>query len=629
MPYIGNYHVTGDTASNFRLLDDISSFTQTINPSASGVIDTTNDRIQIPEHRFVTGQRVTYGNGGGSDIGGLSNAGVYYIIKYDRDHIRLATSASNASNNIATPLSGTGSGTAHTLNVAFDGVNKVFRPTKDNGSFCRVSRPAQLQISINGVIQKPNPTAGTPTEGFKIDAGGNIEFATAPTNIETFWGQIVAEALATFDIADNELDTFTGDGNQTDFPLSRTVPNDASVIVTIDGVVQHATDNQGIRAYSVFDTVLAFNGAPAHGAEIQVRHIGFASPVNSDVTSFHGRVGPVTIIDTDPVVAIQSGGQGIGTVRTINFVGAGNSIRKVGDVVEITIAGSGGGGGGSGEVLKETFNVVATQTVFNITNGQYDAGYLEVYLNGVKLPQEDFTENPPTQFTLDVAAEAGDIVEILGFKTFGSSTTIDAELSNLNVTGIVTAGQFVGDGSRITGVIGLGTAITANTPVLGNIFYRNNTLSVGSTATMDVPDNAETNVGYTHHADLAVDDGADFIVADGDEFITDVLGIGTDSVPLTGSGGRVRADNFTNRAGNGAPTFPFGINLGGSSGINDEENNDGFITYQHVLDVSTDTTLAGSTSSTIGTKRRAVVVAATKSLILGPDCELVINTPGI
>ena len=623
MPYIGNYHVTGDTASNFRLLDDISSFTQTFNGGTASIVDVSNDRIKLPEHRFVTGQRVTYGNGGGSDIGGLSNAGVYYIIKYDRDHIRLATSASNASNNVAKPLSGTGSGTSHTLNVAFDGVNKVFRPTKDNGSFCRVSRPAQLQISINGVIQKPNPTAGTPTEGFKIDAGGNIEFATAPTNIETFWGQIVAEALATFDIADNELDNFTGNGTQTDFTLSREVPNDASVIVTIDGVVQHPTDNQGIRAYSVFDTVLAFNGAPANGAEIQVRHIGFASPVNSDVTSFHGRVGPVTIIDTDPVVAIQSGGQGIGTVRTINFVGAGNSIRKVGDVVEITIAGS--GGSGSGEVLKETFNVVGTQTVFNITNGQYDAGYLEVYLNGVKLPQEDFTENPPTQFTLDVAAEAGDVVEIIGFKDRGTNTSVQADVTNLNATGIVTAGQFVGDGSRISGVIGLGTQIVANTPVLGNIFYRNNTLSVGSTATMDVPDNAETNVGYTHHADLAVDDGADFIVADGDEFITDVLGIGTDSVPLTGNGGRVRADNFTNRAGNGPPTFPFGIQLGGSSGINDEENDGGFITIQDVLDVTEDKTVAGSTTSTVIVKRKAVAVASTKSLILGPDCELVID----
>jgi hypothetical protein len=321
-------------------------------------------------------------------------------------------------------------------------------------------------------------------------------------------------------------------------------------------------------------------------------------------------------------VGIRTAGGFVGTGFTIlNFIGAGNTFAVHNDQVDISIA----GGGGAGEILKETFNVTTNQTVFNITEGQFDEGFLEVYLNGVKLNQSDFTENPPTQFTLDVAAAPGDVVEIIGFKDRGTNTSVQADVTNLNSTGIVTAGQFVGDGSRISGVIGLGTAITANTPVLGNIFYRNNTLSVGSTAIMDVPDNAETNVGYTHHADLAVEDGADFIVADGDEFIADVLGIGTDSVPLTGSGGRVRADNFTNRAGNGAPTFPFGITLGGSSSINDEENDGGFVTIQHVLDVTEDKTIAGSTSSTVTTKRRAVVVADTKSLILGPDCELVIN----
>ncbi len=76
---------------------------------------------------------------------------------------------------------------------------------------------------------------------------------------------------------------------------------------------------------------------------------------------------------------------------------------------------------------------------------------------------------------------------------------------------------------------------------------------------MDVPNAADSNVGYTHHSELAVEDGADFIVADGDDFIADILGIGTDVAPLPSNGGRVRADNFTNRAGNGPPTFPFGI----------------------------------------------------------------------
>ena len=326
-------------------------------------------------------------------------------------------------------------------------------------------------------------------------------------------------------------------------------------------------------------------------------------------------------------VGVMTAGGLVGTGFTmLNFIGAGNTFAVHDTRIDISIA---GGGGTGGEILKETFNVSATQSVFNITEGQFSLGFLEVYLNGVKLNQSDFTENPPTQFTLDVAAEAGDVVEIIGFKDRGTNTSVNADITNLNATGIVTAGQFVGDGSRITGVIGLGTAIIANTPVLGNIFYRNNTLSVGSTVTMDVPDAAESNVGYTHHSDLAVEDGADFIVADGDEFIADVLGIGTDTAPLTGTGGRVRVDNITNRAGNGPPSFPFGISLSGSSAINDESpltTNTGFIEIQDVLDVSTDTTVAGSTSSTVIVKRKAVAVASTKSLILGPDCELVINT---
>ena len=320
-------------------------------------------------------------------------------------------------------------------------------------------------------------------------------------------------------------------------------------------------------------------------------------------------------------VGIKTAGGMIGVGFTmLNFIGAGNTfaISPDGTTVDISIAG-GGGGGGSSEVLKQTFTVTATQSVFNITEGQFDAGFLEVYVNGVKLPPSDFTENPPTQFTLDIAAEAGDIVEILGFKDRGTNTSISAELTNLNVTGIVTAGQFVGDGSRITGVIGLGTAIIANTPVLGNIFYRNNTLSVGSTVTMDVPATAESNVGYTHHSELAVEEGYDFIVADGDDFIADVLGIGTDVSPLPSNGGRVRADNFTNRAGNGAPTFPFAVNIG------DGSYDTGFLEVPNVLDVTTDKTIAGSATSKVIVQQQAVVVSDTRSLILGPDCELVIN----
>lgn len=512
MPYIGNYHVTGDTASNFRILDDISSYTATVDGSSSSIIDTSNNRIQILEHRFVTGQRVTYGNGGGSDIGGLSNGGVYFIIKYDRDNIRLAASASDANNNVAVPLTAVGSGSAHTLNVAFDGVNKVFRPTKDNGKFCRVSRAAQLQISINGVIQKPNPIVGglSIAEGFKLDAGGNIEFASAPTSLETFWGQIIAEALATFDIADNELDTFTGNGTQTDFSLSRTVPNNASVVVTIDGVVQHATDNQGNRAYSVYDTVLSFTAAPAYGAEIQVRHIGFASPVNSDVTSFHGRVGPVTIIDSDPVVAIQSAGTGIGTVRTINFVGAGNSIRKVGDTVEVTIAGS-GGGSGSGVIYKETFNVTANQTVFNLTNS-YNTGYIDVFINGVRLSPADFTETDSTTITLAEPAIPGDVVDVLIHSSVVQNTIIDSSIDNLTVL------------QSMTGQIGAGeeTLATGGPSFLAEVISMPTVIACAVTST--VQPKVGHDITFVKYQEVQITGDADLILGSGD-FVIDVYNL--------------------------------------------------------------------------------------------------------
>ena len=322
-------------------------------------------------------------------------------------------------------------------------------------------------------------------------------------------------------------------------------------------------------------------------------------------------------------VGIKTAGGLIGVGFTmLNFIGAGNTfaISPDGTTVDISIAGGGGGGVSSEEIYKELFTVTSTQSVFNLSTGQFDQDFIDVYVNGVKLPSTDFTQNPPTQFILDIAAEAGDTVEVVAFRTRSTNTSINADLTNLNVSGIATAGQFVGDGSRLTGVIGLGTAITANTPVLGNIFYRNNTLSVGATVTMDVPANAETNVGYTHHSELAVEEGYDFIVADGDDFIADVLGIGTDVSPLPSNGGRVRADNFTNRAGNGAPTFPFGLTIG-DGGTFDS----GFFEVPNVLDVTEDKTLAGSTSSTVTVVRKSVVVADTRSLILGPDCELVIN----
>jgi hypothetical protein len=142
------------------------------------------------------------------------------------------------------------------------------------------------------------------------------------------------------------------------------------------------------------------------------------------------------------------------------------------------------------------------------------------------------------------------------------STTPDAKL---DVVGIVSATAFYGDGSNLDGITsaGLGTAVEAGSVFGGEqIYYTDTVLGIGGTVTVDPP--STTTVAYTQYVDIAVDEGADLIIADGDDLVPDILGIGTDGLTvLPGNGGRVRADNFTNKAGTGAPTFPNGVNITG------------------------------------------------------------------
>ena len=114
MPYIGQRPSKGDE-NNFKILDDISSYTLTFDGSDSSVVSAANDTITSLTHRFVQGQRVTYNNGsGGSNIGGLTDGTVYFIIKEDHNTIKLATTASNASNGVVVNLTGVGGGSSHT-----------------------------------------------------------------------------------------------------------------------------------------------------------------------------------------------------------------------------------------------------------------------------------------------------------------------------------------------------------------------------------------------------------------------------------------------------------------------------------------------------------------------------------
>ena len=306
MAYYGYQPATGDN-NNFKVLDDISSYTLTFDGSSAGVVSVANDTLTFNDHRFVAGQRVTYGKGsGGTVITGLTDATVYFVIREDKNTIKLATSAANATAGTAVNLTGVGAGTVHTLNIAFDGVNTKFKATYENGAMGKISRAGQLSISINGVLQQPTNN-NVPTSGFGIDTNSVIILSTAPVSSDTFWGQCFASNTVTFDIADNVVDTYTGDGSKTQFALSKDPLNNENILVTIDGVVQYPSTGTTSRAYTLNTNILTFTAAPGNNTDIQIRHIGFAAGNatgggSGGVTGFYGRTGNVSLISTDNIL---------------------------------------------------------------------------------------------------------------------------------------------------------------------------------------------------------------------------------------------------------------------------------------------------------------------------------------
>ena len=324
MPYIGNPAVVGDSTNTFKLLDDIASYTLTFDGSSASVVSVANDTLTFSNHRFVNTQRVTYSKGGGTVITGLTDNTAYYVIKVDQNTIKLATSSSNAEAGTAINLTGLGAGTTHTLNAAFDGTNTKFKATHTNGTKAKISRAAQLTISINGVNQQPQESSA-PTVGYGIAADSTIVFSTAPHSLDKIFGTFIGEVAPSFDIADNIVDEFTGNGSTTLFTLSKEATSSRDVLVTLDGVTQYPSTQSNTRAYSVADNSLIFTTAPAAGVVIQARHIAFAGSSTSNVSAFYGRTGNVTLKSTDNI--------------SVNNITAAGDLNITGDITYDEIVG--------------------------------------------------------------------------------------------------------------------------------------------------------------------------------------------------------------------------------------------------------------------------------------------------
>jgi len=337
--------------------------------------------------------------------------------------------------------------------------------------------------------------------------------------------------------------------------------------------------------------------ANATGTNLNFSGIGTIGTLQINSGVITATSGIITYYGDGAYLQNLSAGIGIGTTgglvgygaTFINFYGPGVSTALYDPSVGIaTIYFEGGGGGGGATVSIGTEAPVSPTSGdlwYNNNEGRifiyYDEvaegiGSAQVWVDaapfniGIITALQNVTFSAGTVGAPSISFE-GD--SDTGFYSPASNqvgaTVAGTQVARFNpggvtVTGVVTATSFRGDGSNLTNLpAGLGTALSSDqTSPLNKIYYTDQVLSIGSTVTIDPPSTAK--VAYTQYAEIQVDGDADLIIADGDEFIPNILGIGTTgTVGTIGGGGRVRADNFSNRSGTGAPTFNAGLNVTG------------------------------------------------------------------
>ena len=146
---------------------------------------------------------------------------------------------------------------------------------------------------------------------------------------------------------------------------------------------------------------------------------------------------------------------------------------------------------------KHTYTATASQTSFSgagaegITLAYRDSNYVDVYQNGVKLADEDYTATSGTAIVLAQGASADDIVEIIAFDVFSVADTVskadggtfDGNVTfagTLGVTGVLTgtsldiSGDIDVDGTTnldvvdIDGAVNMATTLTVTGAIIGN-----------------------------------------------------------------------------------------------------------------------------------------------------------------
>jgi len=122
---LGDFSTAADVKSDYETL---AANVRTFDGATAVEVVASSDTITIPSHGFVTGQAVTYTNGGGTSIVGLTTGTVYYAIPVTSSTVKLALTVANAFAGSAIAIAD-GVGASHKLSPVFTATLQSTTPT--------------------------------------------------------------------------------------------------------------------------------------------------------------------------------------------------------------------------------------------------------------------------------------------------------------------------------------------------------------------------------------------------------------------------------------------------------------------------------------------------------------------
>ena len=232
-------------------------------------------------------------------------------------------------------------------------------------------------------------------------------------------------------------------------------------------------------------------------------------------------------------------------------------------------------------IARQTYNPTGVQTNFTFDSG-YTPGYLDVYLNGVKLVvATDYTATDTSIVGLTSAAQNGDILEFVAYKAFdiasvgtaegnftvgtdltvtrnatiGGDATVTGDISGRNFTGVAATftGNVTVDGiltyEDVTSVDSLGilTARTGVHVLAGGVDVDAGGLNVvGVTTLTQLTSGPAVITGISTFSNVVVGGATTELVVTGDARVTGILTVGTASLTLNGTTGAITGGSLTN-----------------------------------------------------------------------------------